>query len=206
MSGQVWLVNKRKRGGKKVAVKKRKSSKRKSSSSRRRVVARKRSFKRNPSSRINLKNIGRVAFEKQIKPAAIGAAGAIAMDAAYGFTAGYLPDMLTTGPVRHLTKGVMAIAASVLVSNFLKSETANKLAEGSLTVTLHDAGKELLANVLPEGALGYFSPAVVEPAMLGYYAPAQIPMATARLNGIPSRRSGMGFFEETENSFDTSTL
>ena len=201
---QVWLVNKRKRKGAKVAVKKRRSSKKSRS---RKGSKKSTKYKRNP---IKVGGFAGRVIDRQLKPALIQAGGGLLVDAAFGYGGQYLPPALTTGMARHLTKGLGAVLISLLVGRFIKSETANKLAVGSLTITIHDAAKEMIGTMFPGLPMGYFSPAVVsgDRGALGYFIrkPLALPSAGgSRLSGA-SRRGGMGLVVETQDAFDTSAI
>jgi len=208
MAGQVWLINKRKRKGAKVAVKKRRSSKK--SRSRKGRKSKSTKFKRNP---IRVGGFAGRVIERQVKPALIQASGGLLVDAAFGFGGQYLPPALTTGMARHLTKGLGAVLISLLVGNFVKSETANKLAVGSLTITIHDAAKEMIATMFPTMPMGFFSPAVVSGSRggLGYFVRKPLALPTAggpRFSGVSRRGGGMGMVIETpqNEAFDTSAI
>lgn len=157
MAGKVLLVNKspRKKRRKSTAASRKKTR----TVSRRRAAPKRkaRTYRRNP---IGGGMVNRV-IERQLKPAAIQAGGALAVDVAFGYLGSYLPAQLTTGMVRHFTKGVGAVLLSTLAANFVRSSTANDMAKGALTVILHDTLKESLQTFAPQLPLGYFSPAPV---------------------------------------------
>lgn len=138
--------------------------------------------RRNPARRMNLNTILRT----QVQPAAIQASGAILLDVAFGYIGGMLPAALSTGNMRHVTKGIGAIALSMVASMFTKAATANDMAKGALTVTMHDAAKDLIATMAPQiplGSMGYFNTGYTYPGLsnaivssydnnLGYFQPA----------------------------------
>jgi hypothetical protein len=162
---KVMLVNRKKRGrkGKKVAVAKRKSPVRRRSASRRKTKTVK--FKRNPSPRNIVTNV----VDRQLRPAAIQAAGALALDVIYGYLSKYIPVNFQAGALRHFTKGVVAVGISAVASNLklAKAAVLNDAAKGALTIVMHDAGKELMTQFAPQLPLGYISPFPV--ARLGKY-------------------------------------
>ena len=89
----------------------------------------------------------------QLKDAAIGAGGAVAVEIAYGYAKPYLPDMVqepvsTTGglnPAYYAAKGALAIALGIVARKALGAKAA-RMVEGSLTVTMHDAAKQFIAG------------------------------------------------------------
>lgn len=145
---------------------------------RRRVTRRRRS---NPARKLSVKSL----INQQLIPAAKQAGGALAADVAFGYVGGMLPDALTAGNMRHVTKGAFAIALSAITSSVFKAKWAHDIALGSLTVTLHDAGKELIASAapsLPLGDIGYYSASPVysaDPFMNGYYPTNAIASSSA---------------------------
>lgn len=109
---------------------------------RRRVVAR-----RNPSAR--------GIINQMIMPAATQATGAIALDVLMGYTQGFLPAQLTSGPAKALVKGVAAIGIGMVVGKFGKRKFGKDMALGALTVTLHDLMRSTLEQAAPQVQLGY---------------------------------------------------
>lgn len=111
-----------------------------------------RRFHRNPS--FSLGGIfGRIL--PTLKDGALGAVGGIANDAAFGFGAPYLPEVLRTGLPRHGVKLLSAVLIGFAGGLVLKGK-GNALAVGAATVTLHDALKEYLAVTFPTLPLGEF--------------------------------------------------
>jgi hypothetical protein len=181
---QLMLVNpaKRRKSRKKTSSRKRRSRvrrnpvkravARRSPSKARRVSRRK--YRRNPI-KIGGRGMLKRTINQQVMPAVTQAGGALAVDLGYGYLSGYLPAMLTTGMARHATKGVMAVLLSTIAANFVKSSTANAMAVGALTVTIHDAAKEVLATAAPQLPLGYYNPGYVQ--SLSYYPSTTLPGA-----------------------------
>ncbi len=130
---------------------------------RRRTVNTKRGYFPNPSRRrMTLKAGIENAVDNQLKPAAIQAGGALLLDVGYGYFGSYIPDALNTGVARHATKGFIAMTLGYIASNFVANKTANELAKGGLTIVIHDAAKELLAQQMPSLPLNdYYNPAPV---------------------------------------------
>lgn len=102
-----------------------------------------------------------------VKNASVGAIGALGVDVAMGAAGRILPASVTS-PIAadgttnygyYATKGALAIALGVVGGKVISPSLASKMAEGSLTVTLHDAAKTLIpAGSVP---LGYASSAMV---------------------------------------------
>ena len=160
-------------------------------------------YRRNPAPRRTRKNMIQNIVEKQLKPAAIQASGALMLDVGYGYLGGYIPDVLNQGMMRHATKGVVAIALGFVASNFIKAGTANELAKGAMTVTLHDAMKEAVETYAPQVPLGYYNASPVYAAdELGYFS-----HDNGTGLGYYSDDMGSGYSQgmETE-AFDTSDI
>ena len=121
----------------------------------RRAKARRRSvavtYRRNP---LPARAKGIVA--ENLKPAAIGAAGALALDVIVAKLP--LPANLKTGPVSYAVRAVGAIALGMAAEKLgkLKHGTAVDLARGGLTVVIHDAGKALIRAQFPSLALAAY--------------------------------------------------
>lgn len=158
---------------------------RKSNPARRRTTMRRRTYKRNPARmRFNMRRI----VEAQLKPALMGAVGAVGIDMLYGnLMANFLPAQLTTGMGRHATKGAIAVGASVVVGGFMGSKRANEMAVGSLTVTMRDAIREFLATAAPTLPLGDYDG-------MGYYSPG---MVGAFDNSLMHQPSDLGAFDNS---------
>lgn len=97
-----------------------------------------------------------------LKSAAVGGAGAIAVDLAMGQVAKYLPASMARTPGKVGLYDVAKIGVTVLLGKFLSKPTrglSQKMAQGSLTVQAH----QLLSQFVPTGTmpLGYYSPAAV---------------------------------------------
>jgi hypothetical protein len=93
----------------------------------------------------------------QFKTGAIGAAGALAVDIAIQRLP--LPDSLKTGQLAPIVKGFIGIGIGMAVAKFGKNrELGKKLAQGAVTVSLYNAGKEMLKGPLglsDDGLLGF---------------------------------------------------
>lgn len=120
-----------------------------------------------------------------LKSAAIGGAGAIAVDLAMGQMAKFLPASMAKTPGKVGVYEVVKVAATIALGKLLSKPTrglSQKMAAGSLTVQAH----QLLSSVVPTGSmpLGYYSPAAISnmsqrigPNRVGRYtAPGQTPL------------------------------
>jgi len=124
-----------------------------------------------------------------LKNAAIGGAGAIAVDLAMGQINKFLPASFAKTPGKVGAYEVAKVAVTIMLGKFLSKPTrglSQKMAAGSLTVQAH----QLLASVVPTGTmpLGYYSPASIAnvsqrigPNRIGRYTQ---PGATPLLNGV----------------------
>lgn len=111
-----------------------------------------------------------------LKPALIGAVGATAVNTILARVP--LPAMLMTGRTRYVTQGIAAILLGTVASRFAGGATAAKMAEGSLTVTLHQALTDLA------GGMG------VNLSGMGYYLPGYGVSAGPQPNANAARLSG----------------
>ena len=183
---QLLLANPRKRRAKrKVAAKKVAAPRRRRSvsvSTTTKVTRRR--YKRNPSSRVNIVN--------QVQSAAIGAAGALAVDIAMSKLT-MIPVNLRTGVAGSAMQGAVSIAIGMLVGKFANKRIGAQIADGGLTVALHGALKSAVGpsvglNGWDNGLLGYDS------GLLGYQS----------LNGYQDLNSGVGFLNTAPvQSFDS---
>lgn len=103
---------------------------------------RRRRYRRNP---LGLPSLGGIT--SQLVPAALGAAGGMALNLGLSFLP--LPDTLKTGWARHGVRLGGALALGWLAKKFLGSK-GNAVALGALTIVLYDAGKQALQTFTPE--------------------------------------------------------
>lgn len=187
--GQLMLINPRKR---RVATKKRKVRRNpvakvaprvaaKSNPSRRRrpavaaYRAIRRKARRNPDGRL----MG------QIMNAAVGGAGAVAVDVIQGYLP--LPTALRTGYMPYVVKAGLGFALGAFGRGIL-GQNAARMGAGAMTVALYGALKQLTAGVLP-GATVATGAAV---AGLGYGSPT--PVLGEYITGPGSRMNGLGAY------------
>ncbi len=117
------------------------------------VAKRRRRRLSNPAGRrMTLRNV----MDQQIMPSFISAGGALGLDVAYGYLGQWVPAQLSTGYIRYATKGAIAIGLGMLVQQFMPTRTAKKMVEGALTVTVHDALKEMTQQMMPNVPLGEY--------------------------------------------------
>lgn len=172
---EMMLVNPRRRR-RRTAKKKAPARRRRTTLTRARRSSPVRRRRRNP---IKM-SIGSI-MSNTVMPSVTAAGGAVAVDILLGYVP--LPDMLKTGPARHLVKGVAAIGMGMLAANFVKPKTAEMFASGAVTVAIYGAAKEAIARFAPginmgeyidldTADLGYMSPGLVvgdEGEEMGYY-------------------------------------
>lgn len=106
--------------------------------------------KRNPSPRAMLGQI-----VPTVQAGAIGAGGGLANDLLYGLVKARLPVAMQTGVGRHAVKVLGAVLVGMLGNFVLKGKGA-ALANGAMTVVLHEALKEQLAKAVPALPLGEY--------------------------------------------------
>lgn len=159
-------LNKRRRGGstrRKNPVKR--TARRKPARRRAAPAARKRrrSTRRRSNPALNMRSV-----KNQVIEAGTGAAGAIALDVVQGYLP--IPANLKGGIVGTLVKAGLAIGIGVLGSKtkLVSYSTASKMANGALTVVLHDELKKQIAVYAPGIQMGEYMGEYVG-ADLGYY-------------------------------------
>lgn len=113
-----------------------------------------------------------------VGPALTGAVGAALVNTVLGRLP--LPAAAMQGNVQYVTRGAVAIGLGMLASRFgLGSAVASKMAEGSLTITLHD----LIVQVSAQAGFPLSG--------MGYYLPGRQAIAPAA-SSAPARMAGMG--------------
>jgi hypothetical protein len=154
---EIMLINPRKRRRKKRRTTKKRARKRNPV---RRKKATRRRRRRNPV---------RGGVQGQVMTALTGASGALALDVALGYLP--IPANLKAGIVGTAVKAGLAIGIGVLGKNakLVRPATAAKLADGALTVVLHNELKRQVANFLPAVQLGEYLDAGYNNNGMGYY-------------------------------------
>lgn len=105
--------------------------------------------RRNPAAR------QRTGIVMKVQNAAVGAAGALAVDVAMAKLP-FIPENLKTGPFSSATKGAVALVIGMAVEKFGKNKRLGvQLAEGGLTVALHDAAKSMVGPTIGLGQYDY---------------------------------------------------
>lgn len=115
--------------------------------------------RRNPAAR-------KMGFFSPIMPAVIAAAGALGLDLIWGYAP--VPATWKTGTMGYAAKGFGALALGAVLGMVMKKDTAEALAAGALTVTIHGALKDTIQSSMPNiqlgeiyPGLGYMSPGIV---------------------------------------------
>jgi hypothetical protein len=121
-------------------------------------------------------------------PALTGAAGAIALDVAFGYLP--IPVALATGPLKNVVKAAGAVALTLIASRVVKKSTAEAMGIGALTVLAHDLAKETITKFAPSVKMDGMGLYVNGMGSLGYYSPA-MPAGSAQALPAPS---GMGLY------------
>ena len=143
-----------------------------------RATRRRRTARRNPTISVNS------VLQNYLYPAANGVAGSLVVDGLFGYAP--LPAELSSGYGRHATKTAMALILGVFGSRVFAAKTATAMAIGSLTVTGHEMGRELLANFAPDLALDGMS------TPMGAYVTGPGAQPGARIPGVGAYVSGPG--------------
>jgi hypothetical protein len=135
-----------------------------------------------------------------LKPAAIGAAGALAMNIGYGYLSPSLPATLTTGYLPVLVKGAAAIGVGMLVGKFMSRQDGMYATVGGLTVVLLGLVTPMLQSAAPtlpglSGLAGYGD---YIPMRMGAYSPSLARNANSRFGRLgfisPAPKVGMGAY------------
>ncbi len=153
-----------------------------------------------------------------LRPAAVGAVGAIVNDAMFHYLP--LPAMLKTpGMARYATKGVSAIALTWLASMMLTRKTALEMGVGALTTLTAEIARNFMVQNVPQLApaamegmglytMGYYNPAV--PAGggngMGVYVPGaatnQLPSLATRDTAGVSPGGGVGHYASSPDGYN----
>lgn len=163
---QLMLVNPRKRRKSKKSARKT-GIVRRAKSLVHRSVKRARKYRRNP-----IGGGSSTGVTGQLKAAAIGAAGALAVDVVMSKLP--LPANLQTGMGRTAAQGLVSIGLGMAVAKFGKNKKLGvQIAEGGLTIALHGVMKGALSKSIPslagnEGLLGYDDLSGYDDGLLGY--------------------------------------
>lgn len=122
---------------------------------RRRAAVRR--FRRNPSARRI--GGGAINFGRMILPAIGIGAGAIGSELIMGYLP--IPANFKTGPMRHVTKGAVGVAAGLFLGKVLKQKRlGNFFALGAVAIATHDFLKEQIAARAPGVQFGQYSRAL----------------------------------------------
>lgn len=146
--------------------------------------------RRNPTRRMTMRSV----MNQNIIPAMQGGAGALGMDILYGYLP--IPATMKVGMMRHIIKGGAVIGFGMFAGQFMRPTTAHNMVTGALTVIMHTAMRETMAQFMPNIPLGEYesmgqvpygtpmSPmgAYVEPQGMGYYNAGQV--ASPQYNGM----------------------
>lgn len=114
----------------------------------RRPMRRMARYQRNPA-RMTMRGI----INSTVIPAFQAGAGALALDVIWGYVP--VPLDWKTGNLRHVVKGGGAIVLGMLAQQFLGARVGQNIAIGALTVTFHDAMRDMVAQFAPQIPLGY---------------------------------------------------
>lgn len=132
-----------------------------------------------------------------LMPAAIGAAGGVALDVAYGYLGSYLPASLQTGMAASAVKLAAAFGLGMVATKVLGAEKGRAVTIGAVTVQLYGLLKSTLASAAPSvPGLAGFGAYIASPGMsgLGYGAnPAvylQKPAGMGRMGRLGRGRMG----------------
>lgn len=137
--------------------------------------------KRNPASRSS-------GVMPMVTGAFVGATGALLVNTVGNYLP--MPASMQSPNMKAMVNGVLAIALGTFGSKFI-GRRAVQMAEGALTVTLHDALKNVLSGVIPMN-LGYYSPAMIMGADNRVGLPTPSEQSLREYMQPMSQREGMG--------------
>jgi hypothetical protein len=145
-----------------------------------------------------------------VVPAAIGAAGAVGLDVAWGYLSGYLPASLQNGMLGTLAKVAGAFGLGMIAGKVVGREKGKLVTAGAITVIAYGAIKDFAHSALPSvpglgaympgmgmsgfGDLAASNPApyLSGPAGMGAY---MRPATMGSLRGFAGASSGDGMFD-----------
>jgi hypothetical protein len=104
----------------------------------------------------------------KVIPAAVGAAGALALDMGWGYLP--IPASLATGPLAPVARIAGALALGYAAKFVAGDKYAEEVTVGAITVTVYDLAKTWMQANVPSvplsayvGGMGYYSPARFSP-------------------------------------------
>ena len=120
---------------------------------RRRRVSMRRSYRRNP---INMGGggKGRLNLAAMFLPGIMVGAGAVGAEVLMGYLP--LPSILTTGPQRYVTKGIISVAAGYFIAKYVSRKAGEAFATGGIAIAAHDAIKASLVGFMPSVKFGQY--------------------------------------------------
>jgi len=117
---------------------------------RRRRMAR---YRRNPIS-LSGGGKGGIKIMSLFVPAATVGLGAVGVEMLMGFMP--IPPQLKTGPIKHVTKGAIAVAIGWGLGKFVSKRLGEAFALGGLTIAVHDAAKDQILRMAPNVRFGQY--------------------------------------------------
>jgi hypothetical protein len=161
-------------------------------------------------------------------PAAVGAAGGMALDVAWNYLSPYIPTQLTSSTyLTSATKIAAAFGLGLIARKFLGREKGNAVMAGAVTIQIYSAASMALSGTIPGlsgfGRMGAYMQPVSSAALAGLGSPnpaayLQKPMgrlgrmgrmgaymrnpvmAASPMSGLPF--GGLGSVGGAGNSFD----
>lgn len=140
---QLLLANPRKRRAKRTTAKRKAPARRRTAVSVTSTKVTRRRYKRNPSPR---------GIMGQVQGAAVGAAGALAVDVLMAKLP-MIPATMKTGVMGSAVQGAVSIGLGMIVGKFANKKLGTQIADGGLTVALHGAMKSAVGPSV--GLSGY---------------------------------------------------
>lgn len=147
-----------------------------------------RRYRRNPNGgRMTMRSV----MNNVVVPAFQAGAGALALDIIWGYVP--VPLEWKTGNLRHVVKGGGAIVLGMVAQQMLGAQMGRNIAMGALTVTFHDALRDMVAQFAPNIPLGWISPGT----SAGNYAGDYGGPATMDYPGGGTTQASLGYYVGT---------
>lgn len=155
------------------------------------VSRRVRRYRRNPSPR--------AGFAGMFMPAVQGALGATAVNTLLNYLP--LPAVMKAGNMQYVARGLLAVMIGAFGGKVMPARMASNMAVGSLTVTFHDALKNVVGPMIPGVTLGYYPGGVTAGAVPGVYAGAAPAALAEYVSGPGVGLSGVNEYVNSGLSF-----
>lgn len=157
-----------------------------------------RSFMRNTSGSLSLKP--NVFIKETLIPSAIGGAGALLVDVAWGALP-FIPASVKTGPLAPFVKAAGAVAVGLVASKVAGKKIGAQVTGGYLTVLAYNLLKGVVQKAMPQLPMGDYNMGYVQ---AGAFLPDQ--SISAYLEAPTPSQSGVGaYLNGYDNNYSNDT-